>query len=77
MGFWGFGEQYVTGFCGCTSFSYVLLRNFNISFPLIGRENGGRDHTTVIHSCEKVKHDIETDVELAQEVEQIRAMLST
>lgn len=56
---------------------YLLREDFNISFPLIGRKMGGRDHTTVIHSCEKIKHDIETDVELAQEVEQIRAMLST
>jgi chromosomal replication initiator protein len=56
---------------------YLLREDFNISFPLIGRKMGGRDHTTVIHSCEKVKEDLETDVELAQEVEQIRAMLST
>lgn len=56
---------------------YLLREDFNISFPLIGRKMGGRDHTTVIHSCEKVKQEIETDTDLSQEVEQIRAMLST
>ncbi len=55
---------------------YLLREDFNISFPLIGRKMGGRDHTTVIHSCDKVKHDIKTDTELNQEIEQIRAMLS-
>jgi chromosomal replication initiator protein len=56
---------------------YILREDYNISFPLIGRKMGGRDHTTVIHSCDKVKEAIQTDTELAQEVEQIRAMLST
>lgn len=55
---------------------FLLREDFNISFPLIGRKMGGRDHTTVIHSCDKIKNDMETDVELAQELEQIRAMLS-
>jgi chromosomal replication initiator protein len=56
---------------------YILREDYNISFPLIGRKMGGRDHTTVIHSCDKIKEEIQTDTELAQEVEQIRAMLST
>jgi len=55
---------------------YLLREDFNISFPLIGRKMGGRDHTTVIHSCEKVKADLLTDPEIGQEVEQLRAMLS-
>jgi len=56
---------------------FLLREDYNISFPLIGRKMGGRDHTTVIHSCEKIKHEMETDTELAQELEQLRAMLST
>lgn len=55
---------------------FLLREDFNISFPLIGRKLGGRDHTTVIHSCEKIKLEVQTDAELAQELEQIRAMLS-
>ncbi len=56
---------------------YLLREDYNISFPMIGRKLGGRDHTTVIHSCEKIKNDKEQDGELNQEIEQIRAMLTT
>ena len=53
---------------------YILREDFNISYPLIGQKLGGRDHTTVIHSCEKIKVDIKTDMILVQEIEQIRAL---
>ena len=53
---------------------YLLREDFNISYPLIGQKLGGRDHTTVIHSCEKIKVDIKTDTLLTQEIEQIRAL---
>jgi chromosomal replication initiator protein len=53
---------------------YLLREDFNISFPSIGQKLGGRDHTTVIHSCDKVKNDLKSDGLLAQELEQIRAL---
>ena len=53
---------------------YILRKDFNISFPSIGEKLGGRDHTTVIHSCEKVENDMKNDSVLAKEVSQIRAM---
>ena len=53
---------------------FVLREDFNVSYPLIGQKLGGKDHTTVIHSCLKIKNDIKNDMSLAQEVEQIRAM---
>ena len=53
---------------------YILREDFNISYPLIGQKLGGRDHTTVIHSCEKIKVDIKSDSILVQEIEQIRAL---
>ena len=54
---------------------YLLREDFSISYPTIGEKLGGRDHTTVIHSCEKVKNDIKTDSSLVQEIEQIRSLL--
>jgi chromosomal replication initiator protein len=54
---------------------YVLREDFDISFPSIGEKVGNRDHSTVIHSYEKVKNDIKTDATLAQEINQIRSML--
>ena len=53
---------------------YLLREDFNISFPSIGQKLGGRDHTTVIHSCDKVKTDLRSNASLMQEIEQIRAM---
>lgn len=55
---------------------YILREDFNISYPSIGEKLGGRDHTTVIHSCEKIKNDLKTDSVLAKELAQIRSMLS-
>ncbi|HEX8993620.1 MAG TPA: chromosomal replication initiator protein DnaA [Candidatus Paceibacterota bacterium] len=54
---------------------YILREDFKISFPTIGEKLGGRDHTTVIHSCEKIKTDTQTDGQLIQEIQQIRNML--
>lgn len=54
---------------------YILREDFNISYPSIGEKLGGRDHTTVIHSCEKIKNDIKTNNFLSEELSQIRAMI--
>ncbi len=53
---------------------YLLREDFNVSYPLIGQKLGGKDHTTVIHSCLKIKNDIKTDPQLIDEMEQIRIM---
>jgi chromosomal replication initiator protein len=54
---------------------YILREDFNISYPSIGQKLGDRDHTTVIHSCEKIKKDLLEDSTLVQELSQIRAMI--
>src|SRR3989344_1090231 len=54
---------------------YLLREDFRISFPTIGEKLGGRDHTTVIHSCDKIKKDILQDSILSNEIHQIRLML--
>lgn len=53
---------------------YILREDFNVSYPLIGQKLGGKDHTTVIHSYEKVKGELKSDPQLLQEIEQIRVM---
>ncbi|MDO8579421.1 MAG: chromosomal replication initiator protein DnaA, partial [bacterium] len=55
---------------------YLLREDLNISYPSIGEKLGGRDHTTVIHSCEKVKEDIKSNQPLLQELNQIRSLIS-
>ncbi len=53
---------------------YILREEFDVSYPSIGQKLGGRDHTTVIHSCEKIKSEMKTNHLLAQEIKQIRSM---
>lgn len=54
---------------------YILREDFQISYPAIGKKMGGRDHTTVIHSCEKVKNEIKNNQELEEEITQVRLLL--
>lgn len=42
------------------------------SLPKIGAEFGGKDHTTVIHSHEKIQQLIETDATIQKEVNEIK-----
>ena len=54
---------------------FLLREDFGVSFPSIGEKLGGRDHTTAIHSYEKIKNEIKTDTVLDQEINQLRSML--
>lgn len=54
---------------------YLLREDFSVSYPTIGSKLGGRDHTTVIHSCEKVRREVVDDAELAKEIQDIRGLL--
>jgi chromosomal replication initiator protein len=54
---------------------YILREDFQISYPAIGKKLGGRDHTTVIHSCEKIKEEIRRGGEIEEEITQVRMLL--
>lgn len=56
---------------------YILREDFNISFPHIGKKMGGRDHTTVMHSYEKISKEVAQNPDIVHDIEQIRAMLQT
>ncbi|TVQ59068.1 MAG: chromosomal replication initiator protein DnaA, partial [Rhodobacteraceae bacterium] len=45
------------------------------SLPDIGRRFGGRDHTTVMHAVRKIEQLVETDAQMAEDVELLRRML--
>lgn len=53
---------------------FILREDFNESYPSIGSKLGGKDHTTVIHSYEKIKSELETNPHLMKELEDIRIM---
>jgi ribonucleoside-diphosphate reductase beta chain len=41
------------------------------SLPDIGRQFGGKDHTTVLHGCDKIKRLVENDGQFRDEVDQL------
>lgn len=47
---------------------FLLREETKLSFPEIGQKLGGRDHSTVIHACEKIKGEIAVDEPLKQEL---------
>lgn len=54
---------------------YLLREEANISLPQIGKVLGGRDHTTIMHGCQKVAGLIEQDDQLRRQVVEIRDRL--
>lgn len=54
---------------------YLLREELKYSFPAIGQELGGRDHTTAIHACAKIGKGLENDQKLKQDLEHIRQRL--
>jgi|LSQX01.1.fsa_nt_gb chromosomal replication initiator protein len=54
---------------------YLLREDSGISLPRIGKELGGRDHTTVMYACDKVAEMIDSDDMMRRKVSQIRERL--
>ncbi len=54
---------------------YLLREEISMSFPTIGQELGGRDHTTAIHACKKIAKEIIEKERMAQEINSIRQLI--
>lgn len=50
---------------------YICRELTDLSLPKIGEEFGGRDHTTVIHACEKISAEIQSDFEMKSKIDNI------
>jgi len=51
---------------------YLMRVELKQSFPSIGKELGGRDHTTVMHAHNKIEKESENNIQLKQELETIK-----
>jgi len=51
---------------------YLMREELKMSYPSIGDELGGRDHTTAMHAHTKIASEIENDLKLKQEIEAIK-----
>lgn len=54
---------------------YILRSELHLSFPKIARELGRKDHTTAIHSVEKVEQELTFDAVIRQHVNDIKERL--
>lgn len=54
---------------------YLLRTELKMSFPKIANELGRKDHTTAIHSVEKIEKAMKLDVILREQIEDLKAKL--
>ena len=50
---------------------YICREMTDLSTTAIGQDFGNRDHTTVMHGCDKVAETMESDVSFRKRVEEI------
>ncbi len=51
---------------------YFIRKELEYSFPFIGKKMGGRDHTTVMHSYNKIENELKTNEEIKEEISLIK-----
>jgi chromosomal replication initiator protein len=56
---------------------YLLRQQNHVNLSEIGKMLGNRDHSTVIHGCEKITAAISTDSQLSTSIEDIRLLLKS
>lgn len=54
---------------------YLSRELTDASLPKIGQAFGGKDHTTVMHACDKIKEQIQTDTEIKNAVFDLKQIL--
>ncbi len=55
---------------------YLCREIANLSFPVIGKDFGGRDHSTVLHAYSKISKEYDTNPETKDLIEDIKKSLS-
>lgn len=54
---------------------YLSRELTNSSLPKIGKEFGGKDHTTVIHACDKISEMIKKDAAFKKQIKSLKKLL--
>jgi chromosomal replication initiator protein len=54
---------------------YLARKHTRLSFPELGREFGGRDHSTIQHGYHKVEQDLASDPDLVHQVRLVEQSL--
>jgi len=56
---------------------YLCRELTELSLPKIGEEFGGRDHTTVIHACDKIQNELKKDSTMNANIKEIVSRLKS
>jgi chromosomal replication initiator protein len=54
---------------------YLMREEANASYPTIGQELGGRDHTTAMHAFNKIANEIKINEKIKQEIGSLKQRL--
>ena len=56
---------------------FLMREETDVSLLRIGAELGGRDHSTVLHACDKITREIAANDEMRREVAAVRELIYT
>ena len=54
---------------------YILYNIVGLSYPEVGRELGGKNHSTVMHGCKTVNKDMNNSKQFKDEVEMLKEII--
>lgn len=54
---------------------HIIRSELNLSYPTIGKEMGGKDHTTVMYACEKMEKEVRGNEVLQKEISTLKERL--
>jgi len=54
---------------------YLMRKEINASYPSIGQELGGRDHTTAMHALNKIEKEYRDDEKIKQSIDSIKQII--
>jgi chromosomal replication initiator protein len=56
---------------------FLIREEIALSLPAIGQAFGGRDHTTVLHSYEKISNEVKEDQRVSDDISRLRELLQS
>ena len=56
---------------------YFLRHEASMSFPDIGKQMGGKDHSTIMHGCKKIESDISQNQQIKEDIIKIKERFSS
>ena len=55
---------------------YILREFLDQSYPRIGDQSGGKDHTTIMHGVAKISQLLKTNITIEKELQEIKNKLT-